>query len=209
MGSSTRGEDSNEDICTAGQTCVPGLRILQEHFSGQDNIFLILRELFVGSAESYARGWHAVQEFHHNGDLSALAMATVLPVPLMKLAHFLYYNLIVSVFFHQEYKDFKTSRFYKSGLFISEGGKIASLIYFTEILTIFVLNVLVPTSTIPKHLVPLQKFPNLFGNIVYGLWLARYATQLKSNLLKSSFARLPDPGKNEICLPTSIFFSNF
>ena len=212
--------DADDDIiCTVGQkTCLPGLRILHEHdFTGQDNIFMIIRELFVGSKESYARGWRAVQEFHHTGDISALAIATLLPIPIMKISHVLYYNLIATNQFlsllrlkspqnrpsHQAVMvDFKESRFYKTGLFISQGGQIASLIYFIELSTTFLLNVLIvpgsssaSTTTVPKHLIPLQKFPGLFGNILYGYWLAGYATKIKTNLMKASMKRLPDPGK--------------
>lgn len=220
------GGNNNVDItCTIGQkTCLPGLRILHEHgFSGQDNIFMIIRELFVGSKESYARGWRAVQEFHHTGDVSALAVATLLPIPAMKVFHILYYkyliatNKVISLIRRNSFSNnhqfqvvkFKESRFYKIGLFISQGGQIASLIYIIELLTAFILNVLVnpgsSSTAVPKHLIPLQKFPGLFGNIVYGYWFAGYATQIKTNLMKSSIQRLPDPGM----FPLSFSFPSF
>lgn len=228
VGADAADGDGGVDVtCTIGQkTCLPGLRILHEHgFSGQDNIFMIIRELFVGSKESYARGWRAVQEFHHTGDVSALAVATLLPIPAMKIFHVLYYkyliatNKVLSLFRHHHHHHhpdqfqvvkFKESRFYKIGLFISQGGQIASLIYIIELLTAFILNVLVvpgsSSTAVPKHLIPLQKFPGLFGNIVYGFWFAGYLSQIKTNLMKSAIERLPDPGM--FSLPLS-FLSYF
>lgn len=46
---------------------------------------------------------------------------------------------------------------------------------------------------IPKSLVPLQKFPNLFANCLYGYWFAKQIVKVKAHILRRFYSKLPDP----------------
>lgn len=169
-------------------------------FSGQ--LLPSMRKLFAGGSESYARGWQAVKSFHHTGNVAILALFSILTLPFMRLLHHLYYQ-IASNLGRKESKEFDTSKFSGIGIFVSQAGRIASLVYFVELVATFILNVLAgapntvkpqtPASSIPKSLIPLQKFPGLFANCAYGFWFAKHIVRLKSHLLSKFYARLPDP----------------
>eukprot|EP00546_Thalassionema_frauenfeldii_P015260 CAMPEP_0178922028 /NCGR_PEP_ID=MMETSP0786-20121207/15907_1 /TAXON_ID=186022 /ORGANISM="Thalassionema frauenfeldii, Strain CCMP 1798" /LENGTH=408 /DNA_ID=CAMNT_0020596309 /DNA_START=205 /DNA_END=1431 /DNA_ORIENTATION=- len=164
-----------------------------------------LRRLFAGSAEAYQYGWEAVRNFHYNGDVIILAIFALVPIPLTKLYHKIYYRLATKLKHIQE-KDYETSKIGAVGKVLSQGGRIASIVYVVELAVTFMVAVLsktykAPTSSImnaktgttPKHLLPLQKFPVLFANCAYGFWLAQKVVKLKSRLLKKFYAKLPDP----------------
>jgi len=166
-------------------------------FSG--NLLPNLRRLFAGSSESYSRGWQAVREFHHNGDIVILVIFSTLPITISKLYHRAYYRIAAKL--NKECKEYEQSKISTVGRFFAEGGRIASAVYTVELVVTFMVAILsgvhetrIPRRPrVPPHLLPLQKVPGLFANCAYGIWLTRKFVQLKATLLKNVYANLPDP----------------
>jgi hypothetical protein len=171
-------------------------------FSG--NLLPSIRHVFAGSSESYARGWNAIKEFHNFGDITVLAIFSLAPIPLFKAFHRIYYELAMK--FGKKQKEYEDSKLSAAGRLISQGGQIASLVYFVEMLSTLLVAILagMPKAAATaakspqqvesmKHLLPLQKFPDLFANCAYGIWIARKFILFKSRILKKYFSRLPDP----------------
>lgn len=157
-----------------------------------------VRRLFAGSTEAYSIGWSAVKQSIHAGDLIILAILSWLSIPIMKLVHQIYYQTATKLIPTKSTKDFEESKFKKTGTFLSQGGRIASVVYFVELVTTFALNVMILSAPkpqlpqLPKHLVPLQKFPGLFANCVYGYWIANYVVKVKSRIFETLYEKLPD-----------------
>eukprot|EP00547_Thalassionema_nitzschioides_P006688 CAMPEP_0194218610 /NCGR_PEP_ID=MMETSP0156-20130528/24150_1 /TAXON_ID=33649 /ORGANISM="Thalassionema nitzschioides, Strain L26-B" /LENGTH=400 /DNA_ID=CAMNT_0038948023 /DNA_START=340 /DNA_END=1542 /DNA_ORIENTATION=+ len=160
-----------------------------------------LQKLFAGSSESYATGWQAVKKLHRRGDVLILAIISLLPIPISKLYHNIYYR-IATKFGGVKPTEYEKSRIFKVGRAVSQGGRIGAVVYAIELITTFTLAILAeihnPTTilksaSLPKHLMPLQKFPGLFANCAYGIWVARGVVEIKSTLLKKFYSRLPDP----------------
>ena len=108
-------------------------------FSGQ--LLPNLRQLFAGSTESYARGWQAVKQFHHTGNFVILFSVSMLTIPLMQIFHQIYYQMATKLV-KKEYKEYEKSKFSAVGSFITQGGRIASLVYFGKFQT----NIICPKT---------------------------------------------------------------
>ena len=157
-----------------------------------------VRRLFAGTSEAYSIGWSAVKQSIHAGDLIILAVMSFLSIPIMKVCHQLYYQTATKLVPTNEAKEYEESKFSKTGKLLSQGGKIASLVYLVELITTFSLNVMILSAPkpqlpqLPKHLVPLQKFPGLFANCIYGYWIANHIVEVKSRIFETLYEKLPD-----------------
>jgi small-conductance mechanosensitive channel len=170
-------------------------------FSGQ--LLPNIRRIFFGSKESYVRGFNAIKDVHEMGDVSVLVIFSLLPMPLAKLIHSVYYPIAVK--FGRPHKEFEHSIFSTTGKWVSELGKIASLIYVVELVTAFFFGVLsgykqAPTPHVSseqaaalKHLVIMTKFPSFFATSAYGIWIAKKLVYIKTKLLKKFYSKIPDP----------------
>lgn len=199
-GATSEGPDSREETASSS-SYLENIKAQGFMFSG--NLLPSIRHVFAGSSESYARGWNAILQFHHPGDLMVLAIFSLAPIPLSRVFHGIYYQLAMKL--GKKKKEYENSKLSATGRLISQGGQIASLVYFVEVVTTLLVAILagMPQAAAPvtppqqvaamKQLLPLQKFPDFFANCVYGIWIARKIVLVKSRLLKKFYSRLPDP----------------
>ena len=169
-------------------------------FSG--NLLPNIRYLLAGSTEKYGRGWKAVIENWHRGDAVILLAFSFLPVHLFRVFHALFYK--VAETFGKKHKDYDESKLSLVAKILSQGGQIASVVYVVEMMVTFLVAVLggravfapkaaAAAATAPKHLIPLVKFPGLFANCAYGVWITRKVIQLKRRVFKKFYGRVSDP----------------
>jgi len=169
----------------------------------QDMVFTQnLKKYLLETQESYLRGWKAVKDSIYIGDVVTLACFSILPVPLARIYHKIFYRVVPIFVPSKEKKDFETSKIGRVGRFVSQGGRIGLLVYFVEMASRFILNAAARAPrvakqavkpTVPKRLEPLVKFPNLFANAAYGYWIATEISRAKRRILRKFYRRLEEP----------------
>jgi hypothetical protein len=204
-GATSEGPDSKQETTAPSSSNSQNILVTkaQQGFMFSGNLLPSIRHVFAGSSESYARGWNAIVQLHHPGDIAVLAIFSLAPIPLFRVFHGIFYQVAMKL--GKKHKEYENSKLAVAGRFISQGGQIASLVYFVEATTTFLVAILagIPKAAPPvkspqqvaamTRLLPMQKFPELFANCAYGIWIARKIVVVKSRLLKKFFSRLPDP----------------
>ncbi|CAJ1945094.1 unnamed protein product [Cylindrotheca closterium] len=161
-----------------------------------------VRDFFVRTAESCTKGWTAVKDSFYAADVIALVCLVILPIPLARMYHKIFYQIVPIFVPSKEKKEYQRSKISRVGNFAAQGGRIASLVYLVEMASRFILNAAARApkaakaaakSAVPKNLEPLAKFPNFFANIAYGYWIATEVSKAKRRLLRKVYTRLPDP----------------
>ena len=165
-------------------------------FSG--SLLPTIRQILAGGTESYARGWKAVKQFHHIGDVAVLATVALAPYYILQGFHYVFYKIATQM--GKKEKSYEDSRLSSISRSICQMGQIAALVYAVEVVTTFLIGILsgspkaaAPVGAMTKSISFLQKFPDLFANCAYGVWITRKVLRIKSRLLNKFIARLPDP----------------
>jgi hypothetical protein len=134
---------------------------------------------------------------------SCNAIFSLVPIALFRRFQGISYQVAIKL--GKKQKEYDNSKLSVGRWFISQGLQIASLVYFVEAVTTFLVAILAGMSKAAapvkspqqvaamEHLLPLQKCPELFANCAYGIWIARKVVLVKSWLLNKLFPRLPDP----------------
>jgi hypothetical protein len=204
--SSSSNSNSGEVKSTATDSSSPkgsNLKLLQGQtymFSG--SLLPTIRQIISGGGGAYARGWKAVKQFHHVGDIAVLAVVSLTPMYIFQAYHYLFYKLATKI--GKQEKSYEDSRLSSIGRIICQMGQVASVVYAVETMTTFLIGVLGAPVAEParkaaavtahaKSVAFLQKFPELFANAAYGVWITRKILRVKSRLLNKFMTRLPDP----------------
>jgi hypothetical protein len=150
-----------------------------------------IRRLVAGGSQAYKSGVEAVQIYHHPGDVAVLALLSLAVNPIVRILHSAYYRIAGLLLGNKKpVKPYEDSKFSDAAQFVTQGGRIASIVYVVEVAVTFLVAVLAShpsaprTRPPPNNLIPLTKVPDLFANCAYGYWLARKVVRAKSRLLQ-------------------------